>query len=87
MAETTVVDVIGKSEEAIRQLQLQKIIAFVEPNSFIYDEKHPDYYKKGKRTLLWFEITRNLNEAFPNNKLNRKIKIHLFTNFQIMIHF
>lgn len=74
MAEIKVVDVSEKSEEAIRQLQLQTILAAVKKNNFIYDEKHPDYFKKGKRTQFWFEATKDLNEAFPNNRLNRKLK-------------
>ena len=72
MTENTVVDVSGKSQEAIRQLQIQKIITYVEQNEFIYNSKHEDFHKRGKRSLFWVETTTNLNKAFPNDKLHRK---------------
>lgn len=62
-----------KSPEQIRQLQLKEIIGSVEKQEFIYNFKHKDYYKKGKRTLFWFQTTKELNELFLNNKLNREL--------------
>lgn len=73
MNDIEIVNVSGKSPEQVRQLQLKKIIVAVEKNEFIYNQKVGNYYKKGKRTLFWFQTTARLNKMFPNNKLNRMI--------------
>lgn len=69
--EIKIIEVEGKNQEQVRQLHLKEIFAVVKHNQFIFDEKHKDFKKRGKRTLFWFETTKNLNKAFPNNRLNR----------------
>lgn len=68
-----VVNVEGKTSEQIKHLQIEKIIKFVEPHPFIYDEHHKDFNKKGKRSFFWFQTTNSLNEMFPNHPSNHRI--------------
>lgn len=67
------VNVSGKNPEQIYQLQIKEIILVVEKNDFIYNKKHKNYFKKGKRTLFWFKTTAQLNKQFPGYQLTRKL--------------